>query len=160
MVKTVVFGKHKRNLEGSSAQVATHLLCVIFTLKLSTRKRSQAQPLFTFPDNQEAGRFSWPFPSQRPFLCPEPRYRWNWKLLVYCKSVSDIAKFAFIIAAKEVSSPSQCCMCVLYYFREEKIYSSLSPSYLDYKLIEKTRNCQASYITTNNIALSVYEINI
>lgn len=71
---------------------------------------------------------------------------------------SDIAKFAFLTAARELNSPSQCCMCVLYYFQKNK-YSRLRPSYLDFKLIEKT-NCQASYITTNNIALSVYEINI
>lgn len=107
----------KETWKGSLAQVATHPLCVIFTVKLSRRKCGQSQPLFTFPDNQEADTFSWPSLSS-PFLCPDPRCGGNWKLLVYCKPVPDIAKFAFITAAKEISSPSQCCIVCTVLFSE------------------------------------------
>ena len=151
--------KAQRNLDWQLGSGSYVPVVWILTLKLSRRKCSQPQPLFTFPNNQVGDGFLRPALVRGSFLCPEPR---GWAALEITGVLvisSWHSKVCFRNCSKRSPFPKSVLrVCALYHLQKDKS-RCLSPSYLDFKLIEKT-NCQASYITTNNIALSVYEISI
>lgn len=55
-----------------------------------------------------------------PFLCPEPRCRWHWKWPVDEQLVANLATFASVIAAREVSLHLNSAACELYHFQKVK----------------------------------------
>lgn len=96
----LVLESTKETWKGSSAQVATHQLCKC--LLWSCLEGNAASPNHYL--HSHIAKWEIDFHGfalvRSPSLCPEPGCGWNRKLLVYWKSVPDIAKFAFITAAK------------------------------------------------------------
>lgn len=62
----LVLESTKETWKGSSAQVATHLLCKFLLWSCLEGMQQPAQPLFTFPHSQVGDRFSWLCLSQMP----------------------------------------------------------------------------------------------